>query len=369
MNPQYERRISNIQQELVSNGIDLMVFCDRENLIYYTGLTEIECMALIIPAAGEPISVTLWLDVPYMKKYSAVPDVRGYYFPENNLGKKIVEVIKDMGYNTPKIGFSKYFVEFSTYEALRNGLPEAEYINGTAISYKVRAIKDSEEIEFIKKASIIVSEGMRAAVDAIKPGMTEVEVLGEAEYAMRKSGSEGATFRMQVLTASRQLLTHPYASNTVIENNQTVVIHLGAAYKGYTSKMCRTVALGNDVNPESKIIYKIMVDAQQAAVEASKDGVSVKDVYNAAFKIIDFAGYRSFFIDDIGHGVGIRQSEFYPIIGRTRDFILKENMVIDLMFPTIYKKDVGGARVTDTILITNESPEILTNFTYDMVEK
>jgi len=364
----HQNRVKRLQEELRKSDIDMVLFTDRENLIYYTGLTDMECIALIIPAHGEPLSITLWIDVPYFRSNSMITNVKGYIFPAGNLGAKVVEEIKKMGFAAPKIGFGKYFVEFSLYEALQKGLPHAEYINATSISYKARAIKDAHEIELIKKASDMVVKGMEAAVEAIRPGMTEVQVLGEAEYAMRKAGSEGSPFRMQVLTADRQLLTHPYAGNHVINNNQSIVIHLGASYKGYVSKMCRTIALGK-VNPETKKIYEVLVEAQQAAIKAVRPQVSVKDVYNSAFQIIDNAGYGKFFIDDIGHSVGIRQSEFYPIIGRTRDFTIEENMVIDLMFPTIYKKEVGGARVTDTMLVTNDGVENFTEFPRQMIEK
>ncbi|MDK2823536.1 MAG: Xaa-Pro dipeptidase [Clostridia bacterium] len=364
----FKKRIEKMQEELKNNNLDMVLFTDRENLIYYTGLTNIECMALIIPAQGEPVSITLWLDVPYMRKYSAISNVKGYVFPASNLGAKVVEVIKEMGYSEPTIGFGKYFVEFSVYDALRNGLPGSKFVNATVSSYKVRAVKDEQEITLIKKASEIVIKGMEAAIDSVKPGMTEVQVLAEAEYAMRKAGSEGSTFRMQVLAGERQLLTHPYAGDNIIENNQSVVIHLGASYKGYVSKMARTIALG-DVHPEIRKIYEVLVEAQQAGVKAVKPLVSVKDIYSATFQVIDNAGYGKYFLDDLGHGVGIRQSEFYPIIGRTREFTLEENMVIDLMFPTIYKPGVGGSRVTDTMLVTKDGAEIFTEFTYEMIQK
>ena len=85
---------------------------------------------------------------------------------------------------------------------------------------------------------------MRAAIDAVEPGRKEVEVAAEAEYAMGKAGSQGSPFRMQVLIQSRQLLTHPFAGESIIGNDQPVVIHLGATYEGYVAKMCRTVAVG-----------------------------------------------------------------------------------------------------------------------------
>lgn len=363
----YLERVRRAQKELQNTGYDIMLICDRENLIYYTGIPEIECGGLVIPAKGEPILVTLWLDIPHIKPLLEF-EVVGYVYARDTMASKVSKLINKLEYKNPTIVFSKYFIEVGVYETLVNNIPGMEVINGSELCYKIRAIKDEEELGFIKKASEMVSIGMEAAIDAIEPGMSESEVLGHAEFAMRKAGSEGSPFRMQVLTKERQLMIHPYAIGTEIKNNQAVVIHLGATHRGYVSKMCRTIALG-EVPEETKKIYEIMVEAQQAAIKRSLPETPVKDVYNAAFKIIEENGYGSRFIDDIGYGIGIRQSEFYPIIGRNRDYILKENMAIDMMFPTIYDQEFGGPRITDAIIVRGNEPELLTKYRYEMVQK
>ena len=200
-----------------------------------------------------------------------------------------------------------------------------------------------------------------AAYEAVKPGIKETEVLAEAEYAMRKAGSEGSTFRMQVLRHDLQQLMHPYAGDFVIGDNQPVVIHLGASYKGYAAKMCRTVFLGN-VEEETAAIYKLLIEAQKIAMEALRPGVTSAEVYSKVFRLIHDHGYAKMFMDHIGYGVGIRQSEFYPILGKELPHEIKENMVVDVLLPTIYKPRIGGPRITDTVLIQKENCIRLTDF-------
>ena len=67
-------------------------------------------------------------------------------------------------------------------------------------------------------------------------------------------------------------------------------------------------------------------------------------------------------MEHIGYGVGIRQSEFYPIISKGSATVLQENMVVDLLLPTIYIPGVGGPRITDTILMKQDGVEFLTDF-------
>ncbi len=362
----YLNRIRKAQEEIRNAGYDLMLICDRENLIYYTGIPEIECGGLVIPDKGEPALITLWLDIPHIKHLINY-EVIGYVYARDTMASAVSKHINKLGYKSPKIVFSKYFVEVGVYETLIRNIPGMEVINGSELCYRIRSVKDETELDNLRKAGQMVSTGMAAAIEAIEPGMSETEVLGHAELAMRKAGSEGSPFRMQILTKDRQLMIHPYATGSIIENNQAIVIHLGATHRGYVSKMCRTIALG-EVPQETRDIYRIMVEAQQAAVKASIPGTPVKHVYNAAYEIVKNNGYGEKFVDDIGYGIGIRQSEFYPIIGVNRSFVLEENMVIDMMFPTIYDQKFGGPRITDALIVKN-NPELLTKYQYEMVQK
>ena len=184
---------------------------------------------------------------------------------------------------------------------------------------------------------------------------------------MAKAGSMGASFRVQVLTHSRQMHIHPYASAAPLENNAPVVIHLGASYCGYTAKMCRTVFLGTP-HQESVRIYEVLKQAQRVAVEALQPGVTCGEIYDRATEYVEAQGFgKNWIMTQIGYGVGIRQSEFYPIISKGSETKLQENMVVDLLLPTIYVPGHGGPRITDTILIKEEGAEFLTQFLSDLV--
>jgi len=364
----YLGRVGRMQGELKLQGVDLALFADREDLIYYTGMTNFDCLSMVIPAEGEPRLVCLWLDAEYVRSMVPSEHVVPYIFPATTIGAATADVIREMGYAAPRIGVGKYFVEFSVYDALRKALPHAEFVGMVTSCYKVRSVKDESEIALIRRAGQIVVAGMKAAVAAVAPGRRESEVAAESEYAMGKAGSQGSPFRMQVLVHERQMLAHPHAGDAVIENHQPVVVHLGATYEGYVAKMCRTVALGR-LQPESEKLYAVLVAAQRAAMEAVKPPVAVQKVYQAAFRVVDEAGYGRQFLDIIGYGVGIRQSEFYPVIDRNGDHVIEQNMVIDLLLPTIYKKGVGGPRLTDTMLVTGYGVEVLTPFPREMVKK
>ena len=149
---------------------------------------------------------------------------------------------------------------------------------------------------------------------------------------------------------------------SVIQDNEPVVIHLGATYKGYGAKMCRSVFLG-EVSGEIRSVYSHLATAQQVAVDMIRPGVSCGQVYDAVTEYVNTTPFAPYWVmEHIGYGVGIRQSEFYPIIAKGSTTVLQENMVIDLLLPTFYKAGVGGPRITDTILVTADGTEYLTHY-------
>jgi Xaa-Pro aminopeptidase len=361
MKEQVKNRIASLQLSMKDSGLDAALIYDRENLIYFAGVSDLEGGVLCIPAEGEPELYCLAWDGKHMKETCGIDCVIPYPFPKETQSLKAAQWLKGLGLKAPKVGFTKYFITLKDYQCLMEAVPGMVVGDLSAVCYRIRSVKSPEEIALIRQASGFLSAGMEAAVRFVRPGVRETEVLAEAEYALRKAGSEGASFRMQVLGHKRQMLMHPYAGNYELGNNEPVVIHLGSSVSGYVAKMCRTVFLG-EVQAETKKIYRALIDAQKIAVEMIRPGVLCGDVYDAVYRHIDALGYGSMWMDYIGYGVGIRQSEFYPILARGSKVPLQENMVIDLLLPTVYKAGVGGPRITDTILVTADGGEYLTDY-------
>jgi Xaa-Pro aminopeptidase len=368
MRPVLARRIHALQAEMAKAGMDAIVFADRENLIYYAGTTDIECMAAVIPAEGMPILCCLWMDAPYVSERTGAERIIAYGFPASSIGLTIVEAMNQLGLTSPRVGFHKYFVEFAVFDAMRKAFPAMEFLPATELTYRIRSRKDADELVLMRRACSFVEAGMAAAVGAVHPGMTEVAVLAEAEYAMRKAGSEGSPFRMQVLTHAKQMLAHPYASERVIDDNQPVVIHLGASCQGYVAKMCRTVALGT-IPDETRRIHQVLARAQALAVSLAVPGARSADIFDVVHALVASEGYGTQLIDHLGYGVGIRQSEFFPIIGRGLSHVLDDGMVVDLLLPTILKPGVGGPRLTDMVQVAPGGGMFMTQFTRDLIEK
>lgn len=360
MAPLFEQRIKKAQQMMQQFNIDVLFVNNRENLIYFTGLVQIECLALLIPREGEACAVTLWLDAAYVQQESGITTY-GYHFPRSSLVEKCIERIKAFGYTAPRLGFERYFVAFSVYDSLRKVFSEESFTNTSDLFYRLRSVKDAQELDLMRRAGTIVAIGMTAALQSVKAGIKEADVLAEAEYAMLKAGSSGSPFRQQVVSGERAMLTHPCAGEDVIQSGEIVVVHLGAAYRGYCAKMCRTVAVGK-VAAGYHNTHDLLLKAQGAAMATLRPGVTAEAVHVAAQAVIAEAGLGKHYLEHSGYGVGIRQSEFYPILGTGRTELIEAGMVVDLLLPTLYKKEGGGPRITDCICVGTEQNELITRF-------
>ncbi len=369
MKKNIKERIAKLQAVLKEKDLDAALIYDRENLIYFAGVDDLEGGVLCIPVTGEPELFCLAWDGVHMKETSGIDKVTPYPFPQESHSLKAAQWLKKQGYEHPKVGFTRYFISLKDYQLLLATVPDFTVGDIAVECYKLRSIKCQEELDLMQKVAGFLDKGMEAAVQFVHPGVTETEVLAEAEYAMAKAGSQGSPFRMQVLCHERQMLMHPYASSARIKDNEPVVIHLGASLNGYVAKMCRTIFLGNA--PQTCLdIYACLRQAQKVAMESIKPGVTcgqVFDVTTAYVASTPFAPYWK--LDHIGYGVGIRQSEFYPIIAKGSNVILKENMVVDLLLPTLYKPGMGGPRITDTIKITAQGAQFMTSYNRENIIK
>lgn len=361
-------RITRLQEKLRERGFDAAMIYDRENLIYFAGIDDLEGGALAVPAQGEPELFCLWLEKEKVQAKCGIEIVTAFRFPDQNQSTMMGAWLKKQGWAAPKLAFTRYFISLKDYQCLLAAAPDLQVCDMAALAYELRSVKTPDEIDKMRAAARAVAAGMRAAVEAVKPGMTEVEVLAEAEYAMTRAGSMGSPFRMQVLTRSRQMECHPYASHARIEDNGPVVLHLGASVQGYTAKMCRTVFLGKP-EPERIRIYTALAACQQALTGEIRPGMTCGAVFDLASAFMAEQGYsRGWVVDHIGYGVGIRQSEFYPIIAKGSETVLEANMVIDLLLPTVYTH-FGGPRITDTILLTENGCEYLTAYPSGVIRK
>ena len=196
--------------------------------------------------------------------------------------------------------------------------------------------------------------------------MSEYEVATELEYYMKKLGSERPAFTTIVASGVRGALPHGVATDKLINNGEFVTIDFGAVYKGYHSDITRTFCMGT-ANDKQREIYDIVLHAQLLGLQEITPDKSGKEVDFPVRQYIKEAGYGEFFSHGLGHGVGLEIHELPRLSPLSPTKALKENMIVTDE-PGIYVPDFGGVRIEDTVLVTANGCQALTQSDKRLIE-
>lgn len=215
----------------------------------------------------------------------------------------------------------------------------------------LRTVKDEEELKAIQHACDITCEAFEYICGFIKPGMTEREVQLALDNKMLELGAQSTAFSTIIASGENGSLPHAVPGDRVIQQGDLVTMDFGAKVDGYCSDMTRTVAVGE---PSDKLreIYDIVLRAQEAAQAALAPGKNCADMDKVARDIIAEAGYGECFGHSLGHGVGIDIHEEPRLSSRSTDILAPGHIVT--VEPGIYVPGVGGVRIENTCVITDD---------------
>jgi Xaa-Pro aminopeptidase len=230
---------------------------------------------------------------------------------------------------------------------------------------RLRAVKDVSEIDRIRDAARVGSEVMEEAIRLVRPGVTELDLAAEINYRMRRKGASGESFETIVAAGPRSALPHARPTTRQIGKNELVVLDLGAILRRYCSDLTRTVFVGR-TSSRVRRWYQAVLEAQAAARDAVRDGVTTGAVDAAARDVLQRKGLGRYFVHSTGHGIGLEIHED-PRLGRGQKSLLKTGNVITLE-PGVYIEGVGGIRIEDDAVVTPRGAEILTTAPRELLE-
>jgi len=316
------------------------------NIRYYTGFTGSNALFLV-SAKGS----TLFTDPRYAIQASN----------EANCHVEIVTgpLLRALTARLKKLKARKIGIEDTKVSyALCQGLAElGELVNlGNAVE-SPRWVKKPEEIETIRKSVRLNSSALERAMKRFKVGMRESELAAEIDFQMRKLGAEGAAFETIVASGAHSALPHAKPRPVKIETGGYLLVDMGACFQGYMSDMTRTFGVG-DMPRKAIRIYKAVLEAQKAAIDAVRPGKRAEQIHSAAVQVLKGHALDQYFIHSTGHGLGLEIHEA-PRLGKGDKTALQAGMAITIE-PGAYLEGFGGVRIEDTVLITETGVEVLT---------
>jgi len=350
----HQARLQSLQQTVESKKLDGLLIGHPPNLRYLCGFSG-STGALLVDSGGS----VFFTDGRYTEQ--AHVEVRGAKIA---IGRKLpltaaAEWVgrRAQGKRAGAIGVEGEHLSIAAHHRLAEALPKHVRLReAPPLVEQARMVKDAEEVEAIRAA---VSAGARLfdrALEVIRPGVREIEVAAEMEYAARRAGTDAMSFETIIAAGARSALPHGRASEAMIGGG-FVVCDFGVILHGYCSDRTRTVYVGS-APEEARRLYAVVLAAQEAAIAAVEPGVSVSQVDRAARKVLQENGLAKHFTHSTGHGVGLEIHEA-PRVARGQQEVLRSGMVITIE-PGVYLPGKWGVRIEDMVVVTDGGCEVLT---------
>jgi Xaa-Pro aminopeptidase len=235
----------------------------------------------------------------------------------------------------------------------------------TDVVEALRERKDAGELALILAANGIATRALERTLPQLRVGLTELEVAGILEKALRDEGSEGFPFPSIVASGPRSALPHARSSARRVEAGDFLLLDFGAETGGYCADVTRTFVMGHAA-AEQREIYDVVRNANQSAAQRVRAGMTGRDADAIARDYIEQRGYGDLFGHSLGHGLGLEVHEA-PRLARTADGALAEGAVVTIE-PGIYRPGWGGVRIEDDVFLGSDGPKILTSFSRELIE-
>ncbi len=342
-------------QEINSIGLNISAFLitNHKNVFYLSGFTG-EGILLSTPTAGYLIT-----DSRYTNQ--AEQEISNCEIIIQNLKQadaqteSLCEIISEL--KVKKLGFEAESLPVSSYLKYQSRMPRLKLHPSKGIIEKLRMIKDSNEIELLKKSAHIATFSFLQTIPLINNNISELAIAAHLDYNMRNNGAKKEAFNLIVTSGERGILIHGEPSAKKIVEGELIIIDFGCIFEMYNSDCTRSFILG-DTGKKQKNIFDIIKETQVATLGQVAPGKCCCELDEFARTIINRRGYGEYFGHSLGHGVGLDIHEL-PRLSFNDKTILQPGMVVTIE-PGIYMPGIGGVRIEDTVLITENGCQVLT---------
>jgi Xaa-Pro dipeptidase len=379
---QYRLRVQGVQEHLRANGIDVLVASGSDTRRYLggvDGLASIRPIWLVVPADGEAEIVSPRLETAEIRAQSWIPVTEEWVewddpqFPSRThldaLNRALDRVSPE---RSAVIGSDFYQSSAASIDTLRGWFGEERVKDASNLLIAARLIKDDGVIDVVRRAADIAVHQYKAIREALRPGLTEWEIARIARNAgMERAafwlGAEQAYSPIGVATPlfqsgrERAARAHGLASTRVLRDGDILQICLcGMPLFGHSVGFDRPFFVGDGPIPtDVRRVLDVAEQAQAAALAAIKPGNTAGDVHAAAFAVVKKNDLVGALRHRTGRGLGSSEVEF-PELKHGDQTVLEPGMIFAVE-PGIYAEGITSARFGDTVLVTREGHEVLTD--------
>jgi Xaa-Pro dipeptidase len=360
-------RLEKLRQQMAAYQLNGIALVPGPNLVYFSGihahLSE-RPIVLFIPTEGTPAIIIPTLEA--MKARTAgIPEERIFDWSDNVWCEDAFENIADeLNLSGWKLGVETLYMRVLESQHLFDCAPGLKIIPADELIDTLRGIKDADEIAMMQKAVVVAEEAMNSLLPDIRIGMSEKQIAGMLTQKLLDAGADAVSFSPIVASGPNSAIPHAVPTDRQIQEGDLLLFDWGALVNGYASDLTRTFAVG-EIEPELREIYEVVRLANEAGRSAVRPGVKAQDIDRAARTVIEEAGYGEMFFHRTGHGLGLEVHE-EPSLKEGNLQQLKAGNVFTVE-PGIYLDGIGGVRIEDNVLVTEDGYRSLSTYTRDLI--
>ncbi|MGH7775681.1 MAG: M24 family metallopeptidase [Candidatus Dormibacterales bacterium] len=360
-------RLRKAQAALAASEADLLFVFRTEDARYLTGYRHhlgptplLGNATTVLAPEGDPVLFTMDFEhcrsrMPWLPVENLQP--RANFREEVGIRKwaeQLRGLMGDLDGKTIGVDLWSPTVEAHVKEVF----PRSRFVDGYRVLCEAKIIKTADEIACLKAANSITEAGMDAALEMLRPGVRECEVLAAAWERMTAMGSEWTQCSNIVCSGPYTAPYRRFTSDRVIRTGDLVIIDIGGCFNGYWGDLTRTWVCG-DIRPteEQRDLHQKCYDAVWSACAAARPGNTTADVFEAAAPYV---------LDSLGHGSGMAPWEppYFSPESKDDPLELRPGMQFNLE-PYAGKPGTGGVRLEHNLVVTEGDPDIYTTYPFD----
>ena len=361
-------RLQRAKDALAASNVDMLFVFRTEDARYLTGYRHhlgpafILGNAVVVLAKGrDPILWTMdfehcRLRMPWLTGDQIQPRAN---FREPAAMRKWAQQVEHLvgSLDGKRVGIDIWDINLEA--ALRETFPKTEFVDGyQSVLMRAKEIKTQDEIACLKIANVMTEAAIDKAIEFLRPGVKECEVLAVAWHTMTALGSEWTQCSNIICSGPYTAPYRRFTSDRIIRNGDLVIMDIGAGYNGYWGDLTRTWVCGN-VKPtkEMREIHQNCYNALFNAATKIRPGATNAEVFAAADPYV---------LDSLGHGSGVNPWEAPAFSPYSKDspVVLKENMAFNLE-PYAGVPGIGGVRLENDHIVTRNGVDIYTTYPFD----
>jgi len=352
------------------SGIDVLIVYSNDREVFGQAHirwicdfpVHLEPVCAVFAQTGAPVLATGPESTDFIRNRSAIQDafiLEEFIHPEevyhlDNI-MNLESVIAQVTPVTPRLRVGvagRHIMDVGTWEAIQKFLGNREWVNVDDQLTKLRMVKSAAEVAVMRYGYHIAQNAFEAAVAAIEPGKTEMEVAAAVKTVMFQEGADGFGIEPMIGAGPNAASVLCRSSRRRIDRNDMVRLAIITRYEGYCATIGRPVFVGA-VDPEMKARLDILSEARSACLDAAASGVRGEAIEGAGRRVLENNGYQYTYSGV--HSIGCQEFET-PIFGPGVDGTVVENTMLSIEIP-LFHQPWGGMHLEDGIRITDTGAE------------